>query len=77
MLVAGMDCMRINCAHDGAPEWRAMVENLRRAEAATRADARACWSICRARSCVPDRSLHSRAGIDKGDYLTAAGSGIA
>ena len=24
MLVAGMDCMRINCAHDAAPEWRAI-----------------------------------------------------
>jgi len=40
MLVAGMDCMRINCAHDAAPQWRAMVENLRLAEAHTRRRAR-------------------------------------
>jgi len=32
LLVAGMDVMRINCAHDDAVAWRAMVENLRRAE---------------------------------------------
>lgn len=32
LLEAGMDCMRINCAHDDASAWEAMVENLRRAE---------------------------------------------
>jgi pyruvate kinase len=32
LLANGMDCMRINCAHDGAEAWSAMVENLRRAE---------------------------------------------
>lgn len=33
LLVAGMDCMRINCAHDDAAAWGAMIANLRRAEA--------------------------------------------
>ena len=28
----GMDCMRINCAHDDEDAWAGMVENLRRAE---------------------------------------------
>lgn len=37
MLVAGMDCMRTNCAHDSAPEWHAMRDNLRLAEDETRA----------------------------------------
>ncbi|AJY71785.1 pyruvate kinase [Geobacter sulfurreducens] len=32
LLGAGMDCMRINCAHDGPKEWGRMVENLRRAK---------------------------------------------
>lgn len=32
LLAAGMDCMRINCAHDHEPMWHAMVENLRKAE---------------------------------------------
>ena len=34
MLAAGMDVMRINCAHDDAATWAAMVESLRRAERA-------------------------------------------
>jgi pyruvate kinase len=40
MLIAGMDCMRINCAHDAEPEWRAMRDNLRLAEDETRRRAR-------------------------------------
>lgn len=39
LLVAGMDVMRINCAHDGPEVWSAMVDNLRRAE---RAVGRSC-----------------------------------
>jgi pyruvate kinase len=31
---AGMDCARINCAHDGPDAWRAMVDNVRKAAAA-------------------------------------------
>lgn len=32
LLDAGMDCMRINCAHDEPAVWERMVENLRRAK---------------------------------------------
>src|SRR5271166_623300 len=32
LLNAGMDVVRINCAHDEAAAWHSMVENLRRAE---------------------------------------------
>jgi pyruvate kinase len=32
LLRAGMDVMRINCAHDDAVAWRRMADNLRRAE---------------------------------------------
>jgi len=35
LLERGMDCARINCAHDGADAWARMIDNLRRAEAAT------------------------------------------
>ncbi len=31
----GMDCVRINCAHDDAATWQRMIASLRRAEAAT------------------------------------------
>jgi pyruvate kinase len=35
LLLHGMDCMRINCAHDASEAWAAMIGNLRRAEKET------------------------------------------
>ncbi len=35
MLLAGMDCARINCAHDDEKVWEAMVESIRKAEQET------------------------------------------
>jgi pyruvate kinase len=35
LVLHGMNCMRINCAHDGPEEWVAMVRHLRRAEKET------------------------------------------
>jgi pyruvate kinase len=32
LLDAGMDCMRINCAHDSPPAWQAMIDHLRLAQ---------------------------------------------
>lgn len=32
LLERGMDCMRINCAHDGPEQWLKMIDNLHRAE---------------------------------------------
>ena len=32
LLQQGMDCMRVNCAHDGPDDWGRMIEHLRRAE---------------------------------------------
>jgi len=32
LLASGMDCMRINCAHDTESDWTGMVSNLRLAE---------------------------------------------
>jgi len=34
LLEQGMNCMRINCAHDNAATWSGMIDNLRRAERA-------------------------------------------
>lgn len=31
LVLHGMDCMRINCAHDGPETWSGMIRNLRRA----------------------------------------------
>ena len=35
LVLHGMDCMRINCAHDGPQAWATMIRNLRRAEKET------------------------------------------
>jgi pyruvate kinase len=40
LLEAGMDCMRINCAHDDPQAWSRMIEHLRRAERALGRSAR-------------------------------------
>lgn len=34
LLETGMDCMRINCAHDEPAAWKSMIEHLRHASAA-------------------------------------------
>ncbi|MFO0827345.1 MAG: pyruvate kinase [Phycisphaerales bacterium] len=34
LLEHGMECMRVNCAHDDVAVWQRMIERLRRAEAA-------------------------------------------
>ncbi|MEZ5581380.1 MAG: pyruvate kinase [Candidatus Competibacteraceae bacterium] len=36
LMMEGMDCARINCAHDDTTAWQAMINNVRRAEAETR-----------------------------------------
>ena len=40
LLARGMDCMRINCAHDGPPEWTRMIAHLARAKAALNRECR-------------------------------------
>jgi pyruvate kinase len=45
LVLAGMNVMRINCAHDGAEAWRGMVENLRRAREETGRDCRVVMDI--------------------------------
>lgn len=35
LLKAGMNCARINCAHDDPPTWSGMIRNLRKAEKET------------------------------------------
>lgn len=68
LLQAGMDCMRINCAHDDPAHWRAMVENLRRAETGTRRRARVLVDLPgpKLRTGAPSPKLIKD---DKGHYL--------
>ena len=59
LLVAGMDVMRINCAHDGPDAWAAMVENLRRAE-------RAVGRSCRVQADLAGPKLRTGSIVPKG-----------
>jgi pyruvate kinase len=40
LLAEGMDCMRINCAHDGIGDWERMISNLRKARRKTERNCR-------------------------------------
>ena len=48
LLLHGMDCMRINCAHDGPEAWSAMIGNLHRAEKETNKQLQDCDGCRRA-----------------------------
>ena len=41
----GMDCMRVNCAHDDEAAWKRMIDHLRRAEEATRRSCRVLMDL--------------------------------
>ena len=45
MIAAGMDIARINCAHDDAATWQAMVENVRTASAAAEKECRVIMDL--------------------------------
>jgi pyruvate kinase len=46
ILAAGMDCMRINCAHDDTERWGRMIENVRRAEREVGRPCRVLMDLC-------------------------------
>ena len=45
LLAAGMDCMRINCAHDGAATWERIIHHLGRAKRELKRDCLICMDI--------------------------------
>ncbi|MGE3177808.1 MAG: pyruvate kinase [Vicinamibacterales bacterium] len=45
LVTAGMDCMRVNCAHDGPAEWARMIAHLRRASADVGRPCSVCMDI--------------------------------
>ncbi len=45
LVAAGMDCMRINCAHDDPSIWDRMIEHLARAKRELRRDCLVCIDI--------------------------------
>ena len=45
LVAAGMDCARINCAHDSSRIWQRMADNVARAKKETGRDCRICFDI--------------------------------
>lgn len=46
LLAKGMNCARINCAHDAPDVWQAMIDKVRRASAATGRPCRILMDLC-------------------------------
>ena len=42
---SGMDCMRINCAHDNPEAWLGMIRNLKKAREETRRNCRILMDV--------------------------------
>lgn len=65
-VAAGMDCARINCAHDSPRVWRAMVEHVRRAAALRGRPCRILMDLpgpkCRIDSLSPERPNRLQVG---------------
>jgi pyruvate kinase len=45
LIAGGMDCARINCAHDTPEVWERMVNNIRKARKATGRDSSICFDL--------------------------------
>ena len=61
LVAAGMDVMRINCAHDDAAAWRRMVGQPPRGRARSRAGRAGCCATSPDRSSAPGPSSPARA----------------
>jgi pyruvate kinase len=45
LLAAGMDCLRINCAHDGPATWEHIIHHLERAKRELKRDCLICMDV--------------------------------
>ncbi|OQX15983.1 MAG: hypothetical protein BWK76_12250 [Desulfobulbaceae bacterium A2] len=88
LLAAGMDVMRINCAHDGPEAWQGMIDNLRRAESALGKSCRiyadlagpklrtgALRPVGRLLALIPERDERGAVGEPAQVWLQAEGAG--
>lgn len=68
---AGMDLLRINCAHDGPDSWERMVENVRKARKKTGRPCRLLFDIAgpKIRTGPIGKKGDGKLALDVGDYL--------
>ena len=66
LIAAGMDCARINCAHDNAPAWAQMAGNVRAAAKELGRDCRILMDLpgpkCRVETLSPEKPEHLHVG---------------
>lgn len=65
----GMDCARINCAHDDTDAWEAMIANLRRAEAELGTQIKVAMDLGGPKSRTASLLIPRNARLRKGDTL--------
>jgi len=70
LVAGGADLVRINCGHDGPDAWRAMVANVRRAEAELERGCRVCMDLSGPRARTGAVSAPSHLRLRPGDRLT-------
>jgi pyruvate kinase len=69
MVARGMSCARINCAHGSHDQWRAMVRNVRAAEARTGRSCRVLMDMCGPRARTSAAFTRDGRRILAGDHL--------
>ncbi len=70
LLKRGVDCVRINCAHDGEEEWLGMIQNVRRAERETRRRCTVLMDLCGPRARISEvRRTKRHRRVREGDRL--------
>ena len=69
LVAAGMDCARINCAHDDAPAWAAMIAHVRAAERELGVGCRVMMDVAGPKCRVQKLRCPSKYRAHKGDRL--------
>ncbi|HWF38508.1 MAG TPA: pyruvate kinase [Candidatus Acidoferrales bacterium] len=86
LMASGMDCMRINCAHDGPDVWLGMIQNLQRARQETGRSCRLLMDIAGPKlrtgaiepgpavvKCRPQRDVYGRVTAAARIWITSEG----
>lgn len=72
LLAAGMDCARINCAHDDAISWGRMIANVRAAERRLGRTCRVLMDVAGPKCRIETVRAPQKFRIQRGDRLTLA-----
>jgi pyruvate kinase len=69
MVAHGMDCARINCAHDTPEQWQRMIDHVRRAEQATGRPVKIAMDLGGPKPRTADLINKGERRIERGDML--------